>query len=87
LDESFEGFREVLDRRASAHPFENVQSLLPVTSWLGAYPVPGNFDTDSLLSVLYSRNPEASSCSVACFLGVSFIFSNMILKCFGVSMI
>ncbi|KAJ1280732.1 hypothetical protein BS78_04G255400 [Paspalum vaginatum] len=33
-------FREVLDRRASAHPFENVQSLLPVTSWLGAYPVP-----------------------------------------------
>ncbi|AQK74255.1 Clustered mitochondria protein [Zea mays] len=34
------GFREVLDRRASAHPFENVQSLLPVTSWLGAYPVP-----------------------------------------------
>ncbi|WVZ73943.1 hypothetical protein U9M48_022192 [Paspalum notatum var. saurae] len=34
------GFHEVLDRRASAHPFENVQSLLPVTSWLGAYPVP-----------------------------------------------
>ncbi|OEL12516.1 Clustered mitochondria protein [Dichanthelium oligosanthes] len=34
------GFREVLDRRASAHPFENVQSLLPVTSWLGAHPVP-----------------------------------------------
>ncbi|XP_062220117.1 clustered mitochondria protein-like [Phragmites australis] len=34
------GFREVLDHRASAHPFENVQSLLPVTSWLGAYPVP-----------------------------------------------
>ncbi|CAN6280189.1 unnamed protein product [Urochloa humidicola] len=33
------GFREVLDRRASAHPFENVQSLLPVTSWLGAHPV------------------------------------------------
>ncbi|OQU85516.1 hypothetical protein SORBI_3004G260100 [Sorghum bicolor] len=36
------GFREVLDRRASAHPFENVQSLLPVTSWLGAYPVPAH---------------------------------------------
>nr|CAB3450888.1 unnamed protein product [Digitaria exilis] len=35
-----QGFREVLDRRASAHPFENVQSLLPVTSWLGAHPVP-----------------------------------------------
>ncbi|XP_062222196.1 clustered mitochondria protein-like [Phragmites australis] len=34
------GFREVLEHRASAHSFENVQSLLPVTSWLGAYPVP-----------------------------------------------
>ncbi|XP_052142350.1 clustered mitochondria protein isoform X2 [Oryza glaberrima] len=34
------GFREILDRKASAHPFENVQALLPVTSWLGAYPVP-----------------------------------------------
>ncbi|KAL6633659.1 hypothetical protein ACP70R_026330 [Stipagrostis hirtigluma subsp. patula] len=34
------GFREVLERRASAHPFENVQSLLPMSSWLGAYPVP-----------------------------------------------
>uniref|UniRef100_A0ACD5YRT8 Uncharacterized protein n=1 Tax=Avena sativa TaxID=4498 RepID=A0ACD5YRT8_AVESA len=33
------GFREILDRKASAHPFENVQALLPVTSWLGAYPV------------------------------------------------
>nr|BAJ94710.1 predicted protein [Hordeum vulgare subsp. vulgare] len=34
------GFREILDRKASAHPFENVQALLPVTSWLGAHPVP-----------------------------------------------
>ncbi|XP_015689234.1 clustered mitochondria protein [Oryza brachyantha] len=34
------GFREILDRKASAHPFENVQALLPVTSWLGACPVP-----------------------------------------------
>ncbi|KAM0876493.1 hypothetical protein ACQ4PT_036120 [Festuca glaucescens] len=33
------GFREILDHKASAHPFENVQALLPVTSWLGAYPV------------------------------------------------
>lgn len=33
-------FREVLEQRASAHPFENVQSLLPPNSWLGAYPVP-----------------------------------------------
>ncbi|EXB93784.1 Protein KIAA0664-like protein [Morus notabilis] len=32
-------FREILDRRASAHPFENVQSLLPPNSWLGSYPV------------------------------------------------
>lgn len=34
------GFREILDRKASAHPFENVQSLLPANSWLGVYPVP-----------------------------------------------
>ncbi|XP_019053360.1 PREDICTED: clustered mitochondria protein isoform X2 [Nelumbo nucifera] len=34
-------FRETLERKASAHPFENVQSLLPPNSWLGVYPVPG----------------------------------------------
>lgn len=39
----FEAFREILDRKASAHPFENVQSLLPPNSWLGLYPVPGKF--------------------------------------------
>ncbi|KAL0425578.1 UNVERIFIED_CONTAM: Clustered mitochondria protein, partial [Sesamum radiatum] len=33
-------FREILERKASAHPFENVQSLLPPNSWLGLYPVP-----------------------------------------------
>ncbi|KAI3946662.1 hypothetical protein MKX01_012918 [Papaver californicum] len=33
-------FREILERKASAHPFENVQSLLEPNSWLGAYPVP-----------------------------------------------
>jgi hypothetical protein len=38
-----EAFREILEWRASAHPFENVQSLLPPNSWLGLYPVPGKF--------------------------------------------
>ncbi|KAJ6964710.1 clustered mitochondria protein-like [Populus alba x Populus x berolinensis] len=33
-------FREILERKGSAHPFENVQSLLPPNSWLGLYPVP-----------------------------------------------
>ncbi|KAI3984330.1 hypothetical protein MKX01_011284 [Papaver californicum] len=33
-------FCEILERKASAHPFENVQSLLEPNSWLGAYPVP-----------------------------------------------
>ncbi|GLT84166.1 hypothetical protein SLE2022_024130 [Rubroshorea leprosula] len=33
-------FREVMEQKASAHPFENVQSLLPPNSWLGLYPVP-----------------------------------------------
>ncbi|KAL8555488.1 hypothetical protein ACS0TY_003336 [Phlomoides rotata] len=30
-------FREILERKASAHPFENVQSLLPPNTWLGLY--------------------------------------------------
>ncbi|KAL8155095.1 clustered mitochondria protein [Apium graveolens] len=34
------GFDEILKRKGSAHPFENVQSLLPPNSWLGLYPVP-----------------------------------------------
>ncbi|KAL4198222.1 hypothetical protein AMTRI_Chr03g139130 [Amborella trichopoda] len=34
------GFREILNRKASAHPFENVQSLLPPNPWLGVYPIP-----------------------------------------------
>ncbi|KAF8099761.1 hypothetical protein N665_0237s0016 [Sinapis alba] len=33
-------FREVMEKKASAHPFENVQSLLPPHSWLRPYPVP-----------------------------------------------
>ncbi|XP_047315734.1 clustered mitochondria protein isoform X2 [Impatiens glandulifera] len=33
-------FREILERKASAHPFENVQSLLPPNTWLGMYPLP-----------------------------------------------
>ncbi|XP_022732840.1 clustered mitochondria protein-like [Durio zibethinus] len=33
-------FREILERKATAHPFENVQSLLPPNSWLELYPVP-----------------------------------------------
>nr|GEU47496.1 clustered mitochondria protein [Tanacetum cinerariifolium] len=33
-------FREMLERKASAHPFENIQSLLPPNPWLGLHPVP-----------------------------------------------
>ncbi|KAL5719875.1 hypothetical protein ACHQM5_012605 [Ranunculus cassubicifolius] len=33
-------FREVLELKASAHPFETVQSLLVPNSWLGEYPIP-----------------------------------------------
>ncbi|XVF22990.1 hypothetical protein REPUB_Repub12eG0218400 [Reevesia pubescens] len=33
-------FREIRERKATAHPFENVQSLLPPNSWLELYPVP-----------------------------------------------
>jgi hypothetical protein len=37
----FVGFLEVLERRASGHPFENVPSLLPLNPWLGVHPAPG----------------------------------------------
>ncbi|KAJ4971494.1 hypothetical protein NE237_004593 [Protea cynaroides] len=33
-------FREIWEQKASAHPFENVQSLLAPNSWLEGYPVP-----------------------------------------------
>ncbi|TYJ23021.1 hypothetical protein E1A91_A08G163300v1 [Gossypium mustelinum] len=33
-------FHEIMERKAAAHPFENVQSLLPPNSWLELYPVP-----------------------------------------------
>ncbi|XP_051145536.1 clustered mitochondria protein-like isoform X2 [Andrographis paniculata] len=33
-------FREILESKASAHPFENVQCLLLPNTWLGLYPVP-----------------------------------------------
>ncbi|XWS32553.1 hypothetical protein CRYUN_Cryun23aG0167800 [Craigia yunnanensis] len=33
-------FREIMERKATAHPFENVQSLLPPNSWLELYSVP-----------------------------------------------
>lgn len=44
LVNTIEAFREILERKASAHPFENVQSLLPPNSWLGLYPLPGEFN-------------------------------------------
>ncbi|WOL12357.1 clustered mitochondria protein-like [Canna indica] len=34
------GFREILDQKTSAHPFESIQSLLPPNTWLGVCPVP-----------------------------------------------
>lgn len=37
------GFREVLERKASGHPFENVQSLLPPNTWLGVHSIPDHF--------------------------------------------
>ena len=37
-DKFKKGFREVLERRASRHPFENAPSLLPLNPWLGVHP-------------------------------------------------
>ncbi|XP_051144780.1 clustered mitochondria protein-like isoform X2 [Andrographis paniculata] len=33
-------FREILEQKTSAHPFETVQAPLPPNTWLGLYPVP-----------------------------------------------
>ncbi|XP_017424913.2 clustered mitochondria protein isoform X1 [Vigna angularis] len=54
-------FREVLEGRAAAHPFENVQSLLPPNSWLGLYPVPDHrrdaAQAENALTLLYGNEP------------------------------
>jgi hypothetical protein len=54
----FEALREILEHKGSAHPFENVQSLLPPCSWLGLYPVPGkcNFEYSCNLVLMKLRN-------------------------------
>ncbi|MED6210895.1 hypothetical protein PIB30_068406, partial [Stylosanthes scabra] len=54
-------FREILDGRAAAHPFENVQSLLPPNSWLGPYPIPDHrrdaARAENALTLLYGSEP------------------------------
>ncbi|KAK7271601.1 hypothetical protein RJT34_27637 [Clitoria ternatea] len=54
-------FREVLEGRAAAHPFENVQSLLPPNSWLGLYPLPDHrrdaARAENALTLLYGNEP------------------------------
>ncbi|KAF7824516.1 clustered mitochondria protein [Senna tora] len=53
--------REILERRAAAHPFENVQSLLPPNMWLGLYPVPDHkrdsARAEDALTLLYGSEP------------------------------
>ncbi|PNX94455.1 protein KIAA0670, partial [Trifolium pratense] len=47
--------------RASAHPFENVQSLLPPNSWLGLHPIPDHkrdaARAENSLTLLYGSEP------------------------------
>lgn len=54
-------FREILEGRASAHPFENVQSLLPPNSWLGLHPIPEHSRdaarAENSLTLLYGSEP------------------------------
>ncbi|KAK4285521.1 hypothetical protein QN277_002210 [Acacia crassicarpa] len=53
--------REILERRAAAHPFENVMSLLPPNMWLGSYPVPDHkrdsARAEDALTLLYGSEP------------------------------
>ncbi|GKD22052.1 clustered mitochondria protein-like protein [Tanacetum coccineum] len=37
----FHSSRKMLECKAFAHPFKNIQSLFPPNSWLGLHPVPG----------------------------------------------
>ncbi|KAE9584894.1 putative clustered mitochondria protein [Lupinus albus] len=54
-------FREILESRAAAHPFENVQSLLPPNSWLGLHPIPDHrrdaSRAENALTLLYGSEP------------------------------
>lgn len=62
-----EALREILERRAAAHPFENVQSLLPPNLWLGLYPVPGEF-----WNFAYRNHLLISSCCNTLFSCISW---------------
>lgn len=74
LSSGFEAFREVLERRASSHPFENVQSLLPPNPWLGVYPVPGE------LKVHRGQFGSFSSLkSICCIILVAGVVSSVLL--------
>ncbi|CAL0310303.1 unnamed protein product [Lupinus luteus] len=54
-------FREIYESRAAAHPFENVQSLLPPNSWLGLHPFPDHrrdaSRAENALTLLYGSEP------------------------------
>ncbi|XP_061337567.1 clustered mitochondria protein-like [Gastrolobium bilobum] len=54
-------FREILEQRAAAHPFENVQSVLSPNSWLGLYPAPDHrrdsARSENSLTLLYGSEP------------------------------
>ncbi|XP_019425362.1 PREDICTED: clustered mitochondria protein-like isoform X3 [Lupinus angustifolius] len=54
-------FREIYESRAAAHPFENVQSLLPPNSWLGLHPIPDHrcdaSRAENALTLLYGSEP------------------------------
>ncbi|RDX77533.1 Clustered mitochondria protein, partial [Mucuna pruriens] len=54
-------FREILEQKAAAHSFENVQPVLMPNSWLGSYPVPDHrCDSDraeNSLTLLYGSEP------------------------------
>ncbi|XP_065003313.1 clustered mitochondria protein isoform X4 [Musa acuminata AAA Group] len=57
-----QGFHEILEQKASAHPFESVQSLLPPNTWLGLYPVPD-----------HKRDPARSEDALALSFGTELI--------------
>jgi hypothetical protein len=46
-------FNTMTGGQHSHRPTTEDQSLLPVTSWLGAFPVPGNFVSDYIIYYIF----------------------------------
>lgn len=77
----FEAFREILEGRASAHPFENVQSLLPPNSWLALHPIPGKLSLRHFMSSVFMLKCLSHSSLCSRIWMLLLLFSPLMLGC------